>query len=66
IKSLSFDKGQTTVYNLEVEDSHTYAVGPNGILVHNKGEKAEEAEVEDYIEPLTEQVLIVPEQEWNT
>jgi Ca-activated chloride channel family protein len=54
------------VYNLEVEGSHTYTVGQDGILVHNKGKKEVSTEVEDYIEPLMEQVLIVPEQEWNT
>ena len=27
---------KTTVYNLEVEDFHTYYVGTDGIWVHNK------------------------------
>lgn len=26
---------RATVYNIEVEDSHTYYVGPNGVWVHN-------------------------------
>ncbi len=70
IHSLSFGYTQTTVYNLEVEDSHSYTVGQDSILVHNKGkpkmEKAPAAEAEIAVEPLTEQVLIVPEQDWNT
>ena len=28
---------RTTVYNFEVEDFHTYYVGPNGVWVHNIG-----------------------------
>ncbi len=70
IHSLTFGYTQTTVYNLEVADSHTYTVGQDGLLVHNKGAKKEKAapagEAEIAAEPLTEQVLIVPEQEWNT
>jgi len=70
IHSLSFGYTQTTVYNLEVEDSHSYTVGQDSILVHNKGKpemkEAPAAEAEIAVEPLTEQVLIVPEQDWNT
>jgi hypothetical protein len=29
-------KGLTTVYNLEVEEFHTYLVGESGVLVHNQ------------------------------
>jgi Flp pilus assembly pilin Flp len=29
-------KGQKTVYNLEVEEFHTYHVGASGVLVHNQ------------------------------
>lgn len=29
------DKGLATVYNLEVEDFHTYYVGEEGMWVHN-------------------------------
>ena len=70
VTSLSFNRKQAPVYNLSVEDSHTYTVGQDGILVHNKG-KAKKAEVpaaeaEIVVEPLTEQTLIVPQQEWNT
>jgi Ca-activated chloride channel family protein len=68
--SLSFSRKQAPVYNLSVEDSHTDTVGQEGILVHNKGkaEKSVEAyeEAEIVEEPLTEQALIVPQQEWNT
>ncbi|MCK5570902.1 MAG: von Willebrand factor type A domain-containing protein, partial [Spirochaetes bacterium] len=71
IHSLTFGYTQTTVYNLEVADSHTYTVGQDGLLVHNKKnakpEMAAPAVKEEIaVEPLTEQVLIVPEQEWNT
>jgi Ca-activated chloride channel family protein len=70
VTSLSFSHKQAPVYNLSVEDSHTYTVGHDGILVHNKAakEKSEVAyvEAEIVVEPLTEQALIVPQQEWNT
>jgi Ca-activated chloride channel family protein len=61
---------ETTVYNLKVEGLHTYAVGLDGILVHNKG-KAEMAaaptamEEQAVIQP-EEQSLIVPAEGWNT
>lgn len=37
ITSLGSRWEQTTVYNLTVEHCHTYAVAPEGVLVHNKG-----------------------------
>lgn len=33
------DRLLRTVYNIEVEDTHTYFVGTEGVWVHNKGEK---------------------------
>ncbi|TGK41267.1 TIGR04388 family protein [Leptospira andrefontaineae] len=35
VASISEEIRSETVYNLEVEDSHTYFVGKHGILVHN-------------------------------
>lgn len=35
--SVKYLKETVTVYNFEVEDYHTYFVGENSILVHNKG-----------------------------
>jgi Ca-activated chloride channel family protein len=59
----------STVYNLKVAELHTYAVGKEGILVHNKAEKeaaGPPSEPEIAVQPLQEQTLIVPTQEWNT
>ena len=56
----------STVYNLKVAELHTYAVGKEGILVHNKGEKEEAgppSEPEIAVQPLQEQTLIVPPQD---
>jgi hypothetical protein len=36
IATASHVKGQKTVYNLEVEEFHTYHVGESGVLVHNQ------------------------------
>ena len=35
IATITFTGTRSTVYNLEVEGLHNYAVGPNGVLVHN-------------------------------
>jgi Ca-activated chloride channel family protein len=69
VEDISSRLVETTVYNLKVEELHTYAVGLEGILVHNKGAKEEAKaapESEVAAEPLKEQVLVVPPQEWNT
>jgi Flp pilus assembly pilin Flp len=36
VATASPPKGLTTVYNLEVEEFHTYHVGESGVLVHNQ------------------------------
>ena len=33
--TLHYRPYRTTVYNIEVEDTHTYLVSRSGILVHN-------------------------------
>lgn len=38
IRGATHDVERVTVYNIEVEDCHTYFVGEKGIWVHNKGE----------------------------
>ena len=35
VATITFTGTRSTVYNLEVEGLHNYAVGPNGVLVHN-------------------------------
>jgi Ca-activated chloride channel family protein len=70
VKNLIFSYTPITVYNLTVEDFNTYTVGYEGFLVHNKSKgeaeepMAEKAEIA--LEPMAEEVLFVPAQEWNT
>lgn len=40
IRGATHDVERVTVYNIEVEDCHTYFVGEKGIWVHNKGKNA--------------------------
>ena len=42
IRRMKHDVERVTVYNIEVEDCHTYFVGKMGLWVHNKGEKVTE------------------------
>ncbi|STZ01005.1 intein C-terminal splicing region [Moraxella lacunata] len=35
VKGIAYPAYTTTVYNIEVEDYHTYFAGRTGILVHN-------------------------------
>jgi len=35
VRELSISGERTTVYNLTVDDVHTYLVGPDGVWVHN-------------------------------
>ncbi len=60
---------ETTVYNLKVEGLHTYLVGRDGVLVHNKGSAemaAPTAMEERAAAQPEEQTLIVPAEGWNT
>lgn len=36
VKKIEFEEKHETVYNFHVEDYHTYYVGENSVLVHNK------------------------------
>jgi Pretoxin HINT domain len=36
LESISSEPGPVTVHNIEVDGPHTYAVGPHGLVVHNK------------------------------
>jgi len=70
VESIARQGVETMVYNLKVEGVHTYAVGLEGILVHNKGSAEAEAgpaamEEEVAAQP-REQSLIVPSEGWNT
>jgi tetratricopeptide (TPR) repeat protein len=42
VDAISVSESATLVYNLTVEELHTYAVGGSGILVHNKGQRQAE------------------------
>jgi hypothetical protein len=41
VKQSEAQVGRTVVYNLDVEDLHTYFVGPGGLLVHNRKDEEE-------------------------
>ena len=48
--TLHYRPYRTTVYNIEVEDTHTYLVSRSGILVHNQDCGAERRSRVDSLE----------------